>query len=144
MAAYYALFEPDVDQGGFVVTFPDVPGCITQGDSAEEAMEMAVDALCLMLGHMVARGEPIPPARIRRGKHFRLVTLPPLESAKLDLYTVFRASGLRKSDLARRTGIQKSNIDRLFDLSHPSRIELIDSAFRALGKRIVIRIEDAA
>jgi antitoxin HicB len=144
MAAYFGLFEPDADKGGYVITFPDVPGCVTQGDSDEEAMEMAADALRMILGHMVSAGAQVPPAKTRRGKNYRQVNLPPLESAKLDLYKTFRASGLRKADLARRMGIQKSNVDRLFDLNHPSRFDLIDTAFRALGKRIVIQIVDAA
>jgi antitoxin HicB len=144
MAAYFAEFTPDKEQGGYVVTFPDVPGCVTQGDNDVEAMEMAADALCLILSHIVEHGGEIPESRVRRGKHFRLVSLPPLESAKLDLYRVFRASGLRKAELARRMGILKSNVDRLFDLNHTSRIENLDAAFRALGKRLVVRVEDAA
>lgn len=41
---YSALFTP-ADEGGFVVTFRDVPEAITQGDTVEEAIEMAKDAL---------------------------------------------------------------------------------------------------
>jgi antitoxin HicB len=144
MAGYFAKFEPDPERGGYVISFPDVPGCITQGETDEDAMEMAVDALCLMLAHLVERDEEIPAERTRRGKHFRLVLVPPLQSAKLDLYRLFRASGIRKAELARRMGIRKSNVDRLFDLNHPSRFEQLAAAFHALGKRLVIQVEDAA
>jgi antitoxin HicB len=41
---YPARFEP-AEEGGFVVTFRDVPEAITQGDDKEEAIEMARDAL---------------------------------------------------------------------------------------------------
>lgn len=41
---YPAVFEPLEEQDGFCVTFPDLPGCVTQGDSLENAVEMAVDA----------------------------------------------------------------------------------------------------
>lgn len=144
MAAYFAEFTPDRERGGFVVNFPDVPGCVTQGETATEAMEMASDALCLILGHIIDSGGEIPKAKARRGRNFRLVCLPPVESAKLDLYRIFRESGIRKAELARRMGIPKSNIDRLFNLHHPSRIEVLDAAFRALGKRLVVGVEDAA
>lgn len=43
--AYTAIFEPE--GGGFVVSFPDLPDCITEGDSIEDAAYMARDALCL-------------------------------------------------------------------------------------------------
>ena len=105
---------------------------------------MAADALCLMLAHRIDNGEEIPAAKTHRGKHYRPVMLPPVASAKLDLYRIFRAAGIRKAELARRMGIQKTNVDRLFDLNHPSRIEQLEAAFRALGKRQVIHVEDAA
>lgn len=41
---YPAVFEPLEEQDGFCVAFPDLPGCVTQGDSLENAFEMAVDA----------------------------------------------------------------------------------------------------
>lgn len=45
--AYPAVFQREED--GFTVFFPDLPGCITEGDTIEEAIEMAKDALCLSL-----------------------------------------------------------------------------------------------
>lgn len=41
---YPAVFEPLEEQDGFCVTFPDLPGCVTQGSSLADALEMAVDA----------------------------------------------------------------------------------------------------
>ncbi|MHB1628958.1 MAG: type II toxin-antitoxin system HicB family antitoxin [Bacilli bacterium] len=56
---YPALFEPgDVD--GYAVTFPDLPGCITEGDSLEEALRMAKEALELHLWGMEDDRDPIP------------------------------------------------------------------------------------
>lgn len=49
-----------------------------------------------------------------------------------ELYKTFRASGMRKAEPARRIGIPKSNLDRLFDLSHRSRLEQLEAAFAAL------------
>ena len=45
---YTAVFEPAVE-GGYVVTFPALRGCITQGDTLTEAREMAADALTCYL-----------------------------------------------------------------------------------------------
>lgn len=41
---YPAVFEPLEEQDGFCVSFPDLPGCVTQGYSLENAVEMAIDA----------------------------------------------------------------------------------------------------
>lgn len=41
---YPAIFTP-ADEGGYTVEFPDLQGCITEGDTIEEAFEMAIDAM---------------------------------------------------------------------------------------------------
>ena len=57
---YPAIFTEDED--GYSVRFPDVDGCFTSGRSLQEALEMAEDALCLMLYDMEESGEAIPAA----------------------------------------------------------------------------------
>lgn len=54
-----AIFEPG-EQKGFCVTFPDLPGCITEGDTLEEAYTMAKEALELHLYSMEEDGDDIP------------------------------------------------------------------------------------
>jgi antitoxin HicB len=78
------------------------------------------------------------------GQKFRFIALPALAAAKVELYRAFLASGFRKADLARRLGTSKRNIDRLFDLNHSTRIEQLEAAFRAIGKRMDIEIHEAA
>ena len=60
------LFYPAVfhkaEEGGFWVSFPDIPECMTQGDDMQDAYEMAVDALGLSLSTMEDAGEVIPEA----------------------------------------------------------------------------------
>lgn len=46
---YPAIFHPDTEVGGYWVSFPDLPGCVTEGDSLEQAMAMAQEALGLYL-----------------------------------------------------------------------------------------------
>ena len=61
---YPAIFSPSED-GGFTVSFPDVSGCYTEGDTLAEAIEQAKDALCLMLYDLEEREESISvPTRI--------------------------------------------------------------------------------
>ena len=57
---YTVLLHPDEESGGFTVTVPSLPGIVTEGDTLEEALDMARDAIALYLEDLVADGEPIP------------------------------------------------------------------------------------
>ena len=54
-----AVFDP-CKEGGYCITFPDLPGIVTEGDTLEEAFSMARDALELHLWGMEDDGDPIP------------------------------------------------------------------------------------
>lgn len=146
MISYSARFEPDEEKqdGGFTVTFLDLPSVITQGDNEPHARAMALDALLLLLKYQIANGATIPRPRKHRGPELRSIELPALASAKLELYWAWQASGLSKSEFARRINSPKANIDRLFSLSHHSRWDIIEAAFAALGHRLDIQIRPAA
>lgn len=58
---YPALFHK-AEEGGFWISFPDIPECLTQGDDMAQAYEMAVDALGLALVCREKEGQPIPAA----------------------------------------------------------------------------------
>lgn len=65
---YPARFTPDKIAGGFVVTFPDVPEAITQGETLEEAMNMAAEALELALTFYTEKSLDLPtPSSPKRG-----------------------------------------------------------------------------
>jgi len=140
---YPALVEL-AEEGGFVVRFPEFEWGITQGDSEDEAREMALDAICTMIQERIRTGETLPRPSRARGGRYRMIRLPALQAIKVELYQEFVRSGMRKTDLARRLGIAKTAIDRLFDLQHNSRLDQIEAAFRALGKEIRIQISNAA
>ena len=58
---YPAIFHPE-EQGGYSVTFPDLLGCVTEGDTLPEAIDMATDALGLYLYSLEEDHEKIPAA----------------------------------------------------------------------------------
>lgn len=144
MEPYLALFEPDDTAGGYVVTFPDFGYGVTQGETHVEAMEMAQDLLMLTIGDYIRESKPLPPPRRHRGSKYHTVALPALQAAKVDLYGTFLNSGLRKAEFARRIGIPKTHIERLFSLRHHSRLSQIEAAFGALGKRLHVEARNAA
>jgi antitoxin HicB len=144
MNEYLALFEPDRKRGGFVVTFQDFEWGVTQGDTEEDAAEIAIDALEMVIAGYIEKGKPLPVASKRCGRKYRIVRLPALAAMKAELYRAFLESGLREAELARRLRMPAANIDRLFDLSHRSRLDQLEAAFSAIGKELIIGIRNAA
>jgi antitoxin HicB len=144
MVVYPALFEPDEQAGGFVVTFPDLPHGVTQGETVEEAIEMATDLLACLITDVMEKRQALPAPSKPRGRKYQLIGLPVLQSAKTELYGAFVASGIRKAELARRLGIPVAAVDRLFDFGYRTRLDQIEAAFAALGKRLAVEIRDAA
>lgn len=56
---YPALFHK-AEEGGFWISFPDIPECLTQGDNMEDAYNMAIEALGLSLSDMKKNNIPFP------------------------------------------------------------------------------------
>ncbi|MBR0281136.1 MAG: type II toxin-antitoxin system HicB family antitoxin [Oscillibacter sp.] len=85
--AYPAIFTKE--EHGYSVTFPDIDGCFTCGDTLPEAVEMAEDALCLSLYDREEDAEPIPPpsdvraVQARTGDIVSLIFCDTLEYRKL-------------------------------------------------------------
>lgn len=60
---YPAVFYPFTDGGGgYVVEFPDLPGCVTEGRNLEEAFENATDAASGWVLDELEEGNPVPEA----------------------------------------------------------------------------------
>ncbi len=57
---YPALFHK-AEEGGFWITFPDFPECMTQGENMQDAYEMAWDALGLAVVSRIENRESLPP-----------------------------------------------------------------------------------
>ncbi|HJT55658.1 MAG TPA: type II toxin-antitoxin system HicB family antitoxin [Ktedonobacteraceae bacterium] len=57
---YTIILQPDTDEGGYTVTVPALPGCVTQGETIEEAIAMAKDAIRLHVEALIAEGQPVP------------------------------------------------------------------------------------
>jgi antitoxin HicB len=137
---YPVTLTPD-DRQTVVVTFPDVPGAITYGDTVEEALARAPDALLTVFDALIKDRRDIPAPSPTKGPS---IVLPALESAKLALYDTLRTARVSKAELGRRLDWHPTQVDRLLALSHLSRFDQLDAAFRALGKRLHVTVEDAS
>jgi antitoxin HicB len=125
-----------------LVSFPDVPGAHTFGNSRKQALERGADAVETMFMAMMADKKEIPfPSTIKGGN---FVELPALTEAKLVLYRTMRALGVGKTELARRLDWHMPQVDRLLDLRHASRLDQLEQAFRILGRQLSIKVHEAA
>src|SRR4029077_258986 len=89
-------------------------------------------------------GEDVPPPARARVRGMRAtIALPALTAAKLEAYRAMRAARLTKKQLAERLGWQPSQVTRLFDGRHASRLDQIEAALKVLGRRLVVS-SDAA
>ena len=134
---YPARFYP-AEEGGFVVTFPDIPEAITQGEDEEDALLHAADALESALDFYFEASRSVPmPSRPKRGQ--RVIELPASLSAKVLLLNEMIAQKVRPAELARRLRVAPQEVTRLIDLRHATKIDGIASALKALGKTLEIR-----
>jgi len=62
---YKVILEWNEDGGGYTVTVPALPGCITEGDTVDEALENAREAIQGYLEALKAQGRPVPGQDVR-------------------------------------------------------------------------------
>lgn len=141
MLGYPVELEPD-DNGTLLATCPDLPEVVTFGEDRADAVLRATDAILTMLAARIDDRENIPMPSPAEGRP--VAWLPTQAVAKVALYLAMRAGGVSKADMARRLGWHGPQVDRLLDLGHASRLDQVDQAFAALGKRLVVDVRDAA
>jgi antitoxin HicB len=139
MLAYPVILTPDKESGGFVVTFSDIPEAITQGETVDEALAMAAEALETAMDFYFdgKRAVPMPSAPKRR-QH--VVALPLSMSAKVLLLNEMIRQQVRPVELARRLHTTPQEVNRLTNLRHTSKIDGIAGAMKVLGKTLEIRV----
>ena len=136
---YPAQFIP-AEEGGFVVTFRDLPEAITQGDTEEEAYEMAADVLLSTMDFYFEDMRPVPlPSPVRDDD--KLVELPTSVFAKVLLLNEMLAQNVSNAELARRLGTRPQDVQRIVNLQHSTKIDTIATALHQLGKQLNISIQ---
>ena len=137
----YPIKLDPAEEGGFTVTFPDFPEGVTKGDDLTEALAMAEDCLGEMVGWRLQEGEPIPKPSPTRGRH--LVGLPLEVALEVAFHEAFAEAGITKAELARCLGWKDQQVQRIFEATHRTRIDLLGQALRALGRRFVVGLDAA-
>ena len=137
MFSYPARVTRDGD--GYMVSFPDIPEALTGAKDRADAIELAADALTTAMDFYFEDRRPVPlPSALKRGQI--AVDLPASVSAKVLLLNEMIAQGKRPAELARLMHKRPQEVTRLVDLHHPTKIDTVAAALRAMGKRLEIRL----
>ena len=124
-----------------VVSFRDLPECLTSGSDTASALAEAADALEEAIAARITDAEPIPEPSAMKGGNEYAVAVPPATAAKAALVLAFRESGLSQSDFARRLGVNEKVVRRMLDPRHRTAASRIGSALRALGRELVVETQ---
>jgi antitoxin HicB len=132
---YAVRLAPDKQDGGYVVTCRDLPEAITQGETLEEALAEAADALEEAVAGRISDVRDIPmPSDAKRGE--RMVSVPPSMALKAAVYLAVREAGITNSELARRMRLDEKEARRILDPHHPTKLPRIEEALSVLGRHV--------
>lgn len=138
----YAIRLEQDSAPGLAVYCRDLPQFNSYGDDEQHAMIMAVDGIETTLSIYVDERKAIPAATPpEAGEH--VVYLPAVTVAKIALWNTMMDQGMRKADLCRALGVSQTQGDRLVDFLHTSKMEQLEAALAALGKRLSVSVEAA-
>ena len=135
---YPAVLTPN-GEGGYIVTFPDVPEAITEIWDKAELEEIATDCLVTAVDFYIEDHRLFPAASKPKKDHV-IVQLPISISAKILLLNTMVASNIRPADLAKKLGVKPQEVNRIIDTGHTTKIDTIAKALDVLGKNLQLSI----
>ena len=139
---YPAEIERDED-GRYVVSFPDFGWGATDGATRDEALLEAKDLLRELIATTMRESETLPEPS-RAGKRRPLVVPPVQIALKAALYEAWRQAGISQRGLARDLDVAESEVRRMLNPDHSTKVATIDRALRRLGKRVTVTVGEAA
>lgn len=125
------IAKTEIEDGTVLVSFPDCPGCQTEGDNMEDAGVQAEAALTGWLETHLQEGE-LPPRPAYKGKGLA-VRVPAALGLKLQLRWARGDAGLSQAQLAKRLGVSQQMIGKLEHPDYEPSITRLEQAVKALG-----------
>ena len=134
---YAAALVQESDE--VVVSFRDLPECLTSGADESDALEEAQDALEEAIAGRIDDDEPIPvPSDPQPGEY--LVVVPADMAAKAALTLAFREQWSNQDCLCRAAEKGEKTVRRMLDPRHGTSASRINKALRRLGREIVVEV----
>ena len=122
----------------FLVTFPDFPETFTEGETEEEALFNASEALTLTLEGRAEEGMLIP-----LPSHNETMSMVyPSSRVQAALLVRFSRKGRKKADIARSLGTSWPVISNMEDLHHWTTLRQLEKTAAIFGKRLVVSFEE--
>ena len=111
--SYPAKIKYLKEDKSYLVEFPDLPGCLTEGDTIDEAKEMAREALTGYLASVFERELKIPSPSTLKGKNIYYIEPEPEVSVPILLRKLREKQSLTQGDIAKVLGISYQAYQRL-------------------------------
>ena len=111
-----------------LVDFPDFPEAHTFGETREEALTRAPDALLTVIHAYMKDRQRLP----QPSEGELMVEVPALAVPKIELYNAMREKRITKAELGRRLGWHMPQVDRVLDVHHASRMDRLQQALQAV------------
>ena len=141
--SFPATLTPDLEDGGFVVTFRDLPEAITQGDTLEECLAEAADCLEEAIAARIDDNLTIPmPSKLENGD--KLVSLSLQMTLKSAVYLAMREAGVSAGKLAEIMNVDEKVVQSILDPGLEIELPAVERVLTALGKRVEIQLSQTA
>ena len=156
--SFPATLTPDLDDGGFVVTFRDLPEAITQnsagggsgsrfeqaqGDTIEECLAEAADCLEEAIAARIDDNLTIPmPSKLENGD--KLVSLSLQMTLKSAVYLAMREAGVSAGKLAEIMNVDEKVVQSILDPGLEIELPAVERVLTVLGKRVEIQLSQTA
>ena len=129
------LLEVEKDGDALVISMPAIPEFNAVAYSDDDINTQSLEAFELALDFYTETKRPIPLGENVNSANYSL-SVPTTLTAKIYLYNEWLNSKQTKTELALKVGTPKQNFNRLFDFKYKSKIETIESALAAMGRRL--------
>lgn len=130
-------------EGGYCVSFPDLEGCFTEGDTLKEALDNAAEALNLWLESVCDPDYTfaVPPTKRRRGKNYYPIEVDPSLAQAVVLKQLRESCDLRLADAAKMVGM---SIEEYTSFEQPRQMRSANQSSRTRSvKRIQAKKQNA-
>ena len=137
--SFPATLTADLDDGGYIVSFRDLPEAITQGDSIESALQEACDCLEEAIAARIDDRLDIPQPSTALENEY-LVAVPMQTALKAALAIAMFESKMSQVQLAKVLQINEKEVRRILNPRHGTKLATMEKTLNVLGKKVVLCI----
>ncbi len=134
---YNATFTPDKTDGGYTITFTDLPEAISQAETMDDAMIEATELLEMALVGRIKRKEPIPtPTELVD----HAIAVPLQTALKTALYLSLNQKQLTQTDFSKLMGTSYREASRILSPTHKTKVSTLQKALNIIGYQTLLEV----